>query len=1247
MSKAIFISVFIDKKLQTSCIENNSFIQNNSSIKIHSIDNSNDNQPISKRYNQFLSSYNYETPAWFVFCHSDWELCEDIHPLLEKLDTESIYGPIGAILCRNTDGSLIREYRGQCFERKRDGSNKRQQLCQLFQTGTLVDTLDCQCMIVHSSLVERYALRFDESLSFNLYVEDFCLSAKEKHGVKSRILNIHCCHWNQADSMEGRDDYFVDLEYCNSKYSENIYAGVVTLIGKGGKSSAELECESVTPQLIAANDSQDARSTIYQVPEVAPDAPNDSRSTLYRYVSRNSTVLDVGCACGDLGIALHHHKNCTVHGLEYNPESVLIAQSTNAYERVSQIDLNMLADNHHPEYAQKFDWIIFGDVLEHVYDPQEVLRKMLAYLAPGGRFLISLPNLAHASIKAELLLDEFTYTDVGLLDTTHIRFFTHKTIPAFLAKNLLKIEDFECTAANMWGFQPGDPYPYLSIPAKQTIFHDPHSFVCQYIMKVQHAPNDSFANCLKANSVLHTLDESRNPLLKTYREQAISIYAPTFGGGRRLLHSLPQRVSSAIGRSRHARKIRNILVKSLIAVLLLPASVIYAGGIKNWLREARKGRAFFSSVLKNQSSIASRTNSQNDTFHKIARKMLNRAVLLRDTDSLRAAFRGVRTALFGSSKAKDGIASTHTEATSEDALRYSSYIKRFEPSSERELSDINDEIQAWVNKPLLSLHVHADSGKLSQLQETITSVLKQCYAKWELLVTTSPALDAGSRKYLTDELGSDSRANIVQMDSAHALPENFALQECSGEFFIPLSSGDQLPQFSLYFVAKEALAHPNSRVIYSDTDVLIDGVRQKPFFKSGWNEELFLGQDYISRLVAYRTQQLKQIQGFRDEMKPCHIYDATLQLALLSDDTQIRHIPRVLYHFGHDDFCLFTGEQVEKSRQAVAAYLKKKGIDAIVHSQGNGTNRIEYVISEPLPAVSCIVAMRDKAAMTEDCISSILQKTDYSNLEIILVDNGSTEAESFALFESLQADNRVKVIHWDRPFNYSEIQNMAVKEARGEIVALLNNDIVVEDSQWLKEMVSHARKAHIGAVGTRLLFANDTLQHGGILLGPNGSVGHVFRDLPESVSKQKNIAQVTRWISAVTGACLVVDKRKYLEIGGLDECNLGIAFNDVDFCIRLALAGYQNLYTPHTKVYHLESASRGLDVDPAKKQRADKEQNYIIQNYADLLNSDPHYSPNLSFYGTNYDIIAPTEQARVTPLPPAALSRQAAVTELS
>jgi 2-polyprenyl-3-methyl-5-hydroxy-6-metoxy-1,4-benzoquinol methylase len=526
MEKIVLISAYIDKALYTACVTENSFVRDHPCCVTAGFDNSAENLPVPIRYNQFLDEWDYGEAAWFVFCHSDWEVREDLAPLLRHLDRNTLYGPIGAILYGNSDGSFTSEYRGQCFEKKRDGSNERVLHCPVHHTGALVDTFDCQCLIVHSSLIAGHHLRFDENLHLDLYVEEFCIGAREKHGIESRILSIQCCHWSPLDGMDERrmQHYRSALAHIEKKYPGICRAGVISLLG-GASQVVESLCRKIGAQVVSVEHGSDPRGEIYHV-EVTPDKPNDPKTILFHYVSPGSVVLDVGCACGDFGIALKRFKQCDVHGLEYNPTSVTITRSTGAYTKVHQVDLDEIRDNAYPEYFGKFDAIVLGDVLEHLYDPEDTLRKLLAYLKPGGFLLLSLPNMAHASIIANLLRGDFSYTEFGLLDKTHLRFFTRRSIPVFLACNRLVIREHHYTVIPIQGFQPENPYPYLPVATITALLDEPHSFVCQYVIKAQLDEIGSFADCLAKNTVLHALDENDNPYLKLFRGQAFAQYPP-------------------------------------------------------------------------------------------------------------------------------------------------------------------------------------------------------------------------------------------------------------------------------------------------------------------------------------------------------------------------------------------------------------------------------------------------------------------------------------------------------------------------------------------------------------------------------------------------------------------------------------------------------------------------------------------------------------------------------------------------
>ena len=261
--------------------------------------------------------------------------------------------------------------------------------------------------------------------------------------------------------------------------------------------------------------------------------------------------------------------------------------------------------------------------------------------------------------------------------------------------------------------------------------------------------------------------------------------------------------------------------------------------------------------------------------------------------------------------------------------------------------------------------------------------------------------------------------------------------------------------------------------------------------------------------------------------------------------------------------------------------------------------------------VSLIIPTRDRVDLLRNCVESIRKKTDYGPYEIIIVDNGSREAATHAYLNALTDQGAARIVSWDRPFNYSAINNFAVSHAKGSIVGLVNNDIEVITSSWLTEMASWAAQEDVGCVGAKLYYANDRVQHAGVVLGPGGVAGHVFLNIPRHALGDFGRAAVACNYSAVTGACLIVSKSIYEAVGGLDEDNLAVAFNDVDFCLKVREAGYNNVWTPFAELYHLESASRGSDEDPIKAERFSREVAFMMKKWGAHLSEDPYYSRSL------------------------------------
>lgn len=472
MQKIIFISAVKDFNMYNNVIKNNPFVIGDN-IVLSPIDNNEINLGLSKRYNDFLSSYNYVDQAWLVFCHEDWNILESISKKLDDLDRNALYGSFGARLIKKDD-ICIREYIGHIYDCAKDGKNLRR-LGSEFENLLKVDVLDCQSLIVHSSLVEKFNLRFDEELEFDLYVEDFCLNAFVKNGLESKVLNLEVCHHSQIMNISERENCTKMCSYLNEKYKNYTFAGIVLNIGKNTD-------KIITKDLVVNVIDEQYRSKIYETDIISE---NDARFIMINYINPDSKILDVGCACGDFGFALKKKKPATLWGMEYNQGSIDFAKQKRAYSVIYKIDLNNFNSLEFKQFSGFFDYIIFGDVLEHIYSPQKTLSVFKEFLKDDGSFLLSIPNIAHASIKANLLLDDFTYTPFGLLDETHIRFFTKKTIPVFLANIDLEIEKNNITYQNKIGCQSTDPYIELSAIIKKQIFSDFHSYVLQYVMKVK------------------------------------------------------------------------------------------------------------------------------------------------------------------------------------------------------------------------------------------------------------------------------------------------------------------------------------------------------------------------------------------------------------------------------------------------------------------------------------------------------------------------------------------------------------------------------------------------------------------------------------------------------------------------------------------------------------------------------------------------------------------------------------------
>ena len=566
---------------------------------------------------------------------------------------------------------------------------------------------------------------------------------------------------------------------------------------------------------------------------------------------------------------------------------------------------------------------------------------------------------------------------------------------------------------------------------------------------------------------------------------------------------------------------------------------------------------------------------------------------------------------------------------------YSTLIERSDQSATGEPSDeLALKVSDMVYRPVISVVMPVYNPPLQFLKEAVDSVRNQAYPFWELCIADDASSDLGVRDYLSTLATQDRRIKLVlRQNNGHIVAaSNSALALASGEFVALLDHDDIIPKDALYWMAEAINRHPVASVLYSDEDKIgLDGKRCDPYFKSDWNLELFLSQNMVSHLGVYRKALLDEVGGFRPGYEGSQDYDLALRCVLKLLPTQIVHIPRVLYHWriSPGSTALSPNEKSYAQlagHRALSDYLVASNLGGRVESLPNGFYRVHPQLPSVLPLVSLIIPTRNALELVKQCVESILSKTSYANYEILLIDNGSDDPAALAYFSELNQHKRIRVIRDDSEFNYAGLNNRAVKLANGELIGLVNNDIEVIAPGWLDEMVGLALRPGVGAVGARLWYPNETLQHGGVIIGLGGVAGHAHWGIQRGDPGYFGRGVLTQVLSGVTAACLVVRKSVYEQVAGLDEMNLKVAFNDVDFCLKLTEAGYRNVWTPYAEMYHHESATRGADDSPEKQARFSSEEQYMHRRWGHLFSSDPYYNVNLTLTQPSF---APTWPPRL------------------
>ncbi len=581
---------------------------------------------------------------------------------------------------------------------------------------------------------------------------------------------------------------------------------------------------------------------------------------------------------------------------------------------------------------------------------------------------------------------------------------------------------------------------------------------------------------------------------------------------------------------------------------------------------------------------------------------------------VRACLRSAGSAVawvFNARKARNGPPPEErylTEAS--PPAEYRRWVNRFEPRP-ADLARQRD--HKFARSPKVSVVVPVYNPPEAFLDAMIQSVLAQTYANWELCLadaSTEPHVRPMLEKYARDP-----RVRVQYLSENRGIVgnSNAALELASGEFVSLLDHDDTLAPFALFEVVAAINAQPDADFLYSDEDKLDrTGERVEPNFKPDWSPETLRSRNYVCHLTTLKRDLVQRLGGIRAGFDGAQDYDLVLRAS--EQAQRIIHIPHVLYHWRMHAQSTAANKgsksyAYENGKRALTEHFARIGVDASVHDGPQlGTYQAVYHLRTQ-PLVSVVIPNKDHPEMLARCVDS-LAKSSYANYELLVVENGSERPETFTYYRELAKQPHATVLTWDRPFNYAAVNNFAASRAKGELVLFLNNDIESISPDWLEALVKIAVQPGVGAVGAKLYYADDTIQHAGIVVGMGGVAGHGHLAYPRQAAGYMQRLTYTQNVAAVTGACLLMPKAVFDEVGGFDE-GFVLAFNDVDLCLQVLTKGYRVVWTPDAELYHLESKTRGPEDTDEKQKRFKREYDLFHLKWGHFLKAgDPYYSPH-------------------------------------
>ena len=560
-----------------------------------------------------------------------------------------------------------------------------------------------------------------------------------------------------------------------------------------------------------------------------------------------------------------------------------------------------------------------------------------------------------------------------------------------------------------------------------------------------------------------------------------------------------------------------------------------------------------------------------------------------------------------------------------EEVPYGPWFEKHRPS-ESELEKQRE--KNWKETPVFSIVVPAYRTPVLFLEQMIESVRSQTYPCWELCIANASPEDEQMAEVLQRYVQRDQRIHVKNLDKNLGIAENTneAFFMASGTFVGLLDHDDLLAPQALYRMM-ERLEEKEIDVFYTDEDKVTTDLAEhfQPHFKPDFNLDLLRSNNYITHFFVVRKELVRKVGGFRREYDGAQDYDFIFRC--VEQAGEICHIPEILYHWrthkeSTSDNPVSKMYAFEAGKRAIEGNLERCGVQAVVsHTKDLGFYQVEYPV-QGSPLVSVLIPNKDQKESLKKCLDSVFEKTTYSNYEIIIIENNSTESETFAYYRELQKRSNVKVITWKEGFNYSAINNFGEKEASGDYLLFLNNDVEVINPRWMEEMLGNCQRPEVGITGAKLYYPDDTIQHAGTIIGIGGIAGHAFLNMPRSRTGYLHKASIQMNLSAVTAACMMMKRSVFEQIGGFEE-KLTVAFNDVDLCLRTVQAGYLVVYNPKVELYHYESKSRGSEDNEEKVRRFQREIEFMRSRWITILKEgDPNYNKNLTLSKWNYSLRA-------------------------